>query len=176
MEKKPGFYWENSHHDEKREHPQFPKHFRHPGLPGDGSWEIAAQKIERQISQCCQESLERSKPLSLIWKENHVFTLYIGQTIKEEPVCVHSAATLSRTKRPMIVRVKTKVKTKVVTTHFLEHSHLVLPETNDISYQKKACNMVTRQKRAISLVTYSRNHHCPVVAGKSKPVTMSNQM
>ena len=38
----------------------------------------------------------------------------------------------------MLVRVKTKViKMKVVTSHFLEHSHLVLPETNDISYQKR---------------------------------------
>ena len=67
----------------------------------------------------------------------HEFTLYTGQIIKEEPVHVHSTARLNKMKRHMIVRVKTKVKTKVVTAHFLEHSHLALPETNDISYQKK---------------------------------------
>ena len=55
----------------------------------------------------------------------------------EEPVHVHSTARLSRTKQPVIVQVKTKVKTKVVTTHFLKHSHTALPETNDISYHKK---------------------------------------
>ena len=38
----------------------------------------------------------------------------------------------------MLVQAKTKVtNTKVVTSHFLEHPHPVLPETNEISYQKK---------------------------------------
>ena len=67
----------------------------------------------------------------------NIHTLYSGQIIKGKLVRVHSAARLSIKKRPVIVRVKTKVKMKIVTAHFLEHSHLVLPETNGISYQKK---------------------------------------